>query len=401
MSIIGNNIWELIKFVDWLVFAFVALTVIYLLVFAIAAQFERRTSTIAKAKRYNRFIVLIPAYKQDKVILQSTNAILGQSYPQRMFDVLVISDHESEMTNMKLAQLPITLLTPNFEKSSKAKSLQYAILNLPQYKIYDAVVVLDADNIVEPEFLDQMNDALEMSGTKAIQAHRLSKNLDTASARFDAIFEEVNTSIFRRGHITLGFSSAINGSGMAYDFEWFKTNIMKVTTQGEDKEMEALLLRDGIFIDFFNDILVYDEKTRSGKDFKSQRGRWATTQLHALISNLKYIPAALFNRNYDFIDKMIQWALIPRTILMGIILVPSLLYPFIYFSMAIKWWIAAVVVLFAFALATPNYLVGKNWDRDFLYAPVITLWGLLHIFTVGRGEAHQRLSFFRRLFKRK
>ena len=112
-----------------------------------------------------------------------------------MFDVVVISDHQSEMTNMRLAQHPITLLTPNFEESMKAKSLQYAILNLPEFKIYDVAIVLDASNIVEPEFLNQVNDAFEAAGTNAIQLHRLPQNRDTPSARLDAIFEEIRTII--------------------------------------------------------------------------------------------------------------------------------------------------------------------------------------------------------------
>ena len=93
-----------------------------------------------------------------------------------MFDVVVISDHQSEITNFHLAQQPITLLTPNFKTSTKARSLQYAMNNIPQFKIYNIVVVLDGDNIVLPEFLEDINNAYEAAGTKAIQAHRLSKN---------------------------------------------------------------------------------------------------------------------------------------------------------------------------------------------------------------------------------
>ena len=87
-------------------------------------------------------------------------------YPQRLFDVVVISDHQNEITNFKLAQYPITLLTPNFKKSTKGKALQYAINNLPQFKIYDIVVVLDADNLVLPEFLEEINNAYESAGNK-------------------------------------------------------------------------------------------------------------------------------------------------------------------------------------------------------------------------------------------
>lgn len=393
------NYWWILITIDWLLFAIVAITVLYLLVFSIASLFSRR-AVANKSKRQNRFIVLIPAYKQDKVIVQSVSSMLGQTYPQRLFDIVVISDHEEEMTNMRLAQYPITLLTPNFEKSSKAKSLQFAVLNLPQYKIYDAVLILDADNIVEPEFLEQMNDAFETAGTKVIQAHRLSKNRDTSAARLDAIFEEINNSIFRRGHISLGLSAAINGSGMIYDFEWFKSHIMKVHTIGEDKELEAMLMREQIFVDYFDDIHVYDEKTRKTTDFSEQRTRWATTQLHSLISNIRFLPAAILNRRYDHVDKILQWMLVPRTIMMGIIMVMSMVLPFIYFTLAIKWWAVGAVVMFAFSLATPDYLVDKNWDKDFLYAPIVILSGLFGIARIGKNEATSRLHSIKRIINK-
>ena len=174
-------------------------------------------------------------------------SILGQTYPQRMFDVVVISDHQREMTNMRLAQYPITLLTPDFAESTKAKSLQFAILNLPEFKIYDIALILDADNIVGQDFLTEVNDAFETAATKAIQLHRISRNRDTAIARMGSIFEEINNNIFRRGHIILGVSAALAGSGTAYDFTWFKTNIMKAKTDGEDKRVGGIITTSGLF----------------------------------------------------------------------------------------------------------------------------------------------------------
>ena len=387
-----NILWTIMTTIDWLLFTFVAMTTLYMLVFSITSQFSQSAEAV-KAKSHNRFIVIIPSYRLDKVVIQTVNSVLGQSYPQRMFDVVVVSDHQNEMTNMHLAQMPITLLTPNFEHSSKTKSLQYAILNLPQFKIYDAVVILDSGNIVEPEFLEQVNDAYMSAGTKAIQAHRMSKNRDTSTARLDAIFEEINNSIFRRGHIAVGLSAAISGSGMVFDFEWFKQNVMKIRMPvGEDKALEAALMRDGIYIDYFDYIHVYDEKTRSTTEFNNQRGRWAFTQLHVLLNNLRYFPSALLSRNYDFVNKLLQWMLIPRTIMMGIITVMCIVMPFIYTTPAIKWWITAALFLLACSMATPNYLVDKNWDRDFLHAPIVLFWGLINIFRVGHKEAHDRIG---------
>lgn len=377
------DFWGILYIVDWLLFIATAGTVLYLGVFAIASLFNKNT-VISRAKTQRRFVVLIPAYKQDEVIEHTVLAILSQSYPQRMFDVTVISDHQDEMTNMRLAQYPITLLTPNFAESSKAKSLQYAILNLPEFKIYDAVIILDADNIVEQDFLQTVNDAYETSATRAIQTHRVSRNRDTAAARMDAIFEEINNAIFRKGHINVGLSSALAGSGTIFDFNWFKTNVMRTKTSGEDKELEAMLLRQQIFIDYFDDILVYGEKQRTTAKLNEQRGRWAERQFRNVIRNLKFLPGAIFNKQYDLADKIIQWMLIPRTTMVGIIMLMSLVLPFIYMTLVIKWWILGAVCLFFFALATPDYLVDEMWDKTFLRSPFVSLWALINVRLLGK-----------------
>ena len=391
------NFWWILYTIDWVLFLPVAITVAYILFFSFFSTF-RTPTTPPKAKGQNRFIILIPAYKSDVRILETVNSILGQTYTQRNFDIVVISCHQSEMINMRLAQLPITLLTPNFARSTKVKALQYAILNLPQFKIYDAVILLDAGNIVEPEFVEQINDAYEASGTKAFQTHRMARNRDTSIARLDTIFEEINNTIFRRGHQAMGLSASLNSSGSVFDFAWFKRNIMKIRSAvGEDKELEALLIRDSIYIDYFEDILVYDEKTRKVHDFNIQRGRWTYIQLHNLLSNFRFMPLAFMNSQYDLVDKILQWALIPRTIMMGIVSIMCVTLPFIYFTLALKWWAITAIALFAYALATPDYLVDKNWDRDFLRAPLITIGALFNIFRAGRDETGARLDAFSHL----
>ena len=369
------DFWLIIYIIDWFLFGIIALTVLYLTIFAIAGMFSRHPN-IPKSRHLNRFIVLIPSYQGNKGAIETVMAVLGQSYPQRLFDVTVISEHEDEMTNFRLAQYPITLLTPNFENSSKARSLQFAVNNLPQFKLYDIVVVLDAGTIVDQEFLQEINDAYEVSGTKAIQAHRLSKNRDTAIAHMDAVFEEINNTIFRRGHITLGLSSSLSGSGNAFSFEWFKDNIYKIKSSAYTKEMEALLLRQHIFVDYFDEILVYDEKKRETKEFNDQRAHWASTQFYSLIKNIRFLPMAIFNRYYAWIDKLIQWMLIPRTIMMAIMVLMSIILPLIYFTLAIKWWILFAFVMFIFALSTPDYLVDKNWNKSFAKAPSILISSL-------------------------
>ena len=87
----------------------------------------------------------------------------------------------------------------------------------------------------------------------------------------------------------------------------------------------------------------------------------------------------MFSKRYDYADKILQWMLIPRTVLIAIIVMMSLILPFIYMTLAIKWWITFAVIIFAFALATPDYLIDKNFDKSFLKAPFLIVLGLINL----------------------
>lgn len=365
------DFWLILFIIDWLLFGIVALAVLYMLIYTIASLFYTKRD-VPKTKQLNRFILLIPSYNNPGVV-QTVKSVLAQSYPMRLFDVTVISDHNDEMTNFRLAQEPVTHLIPNFEKSTKAKALQLAVNNLPQFKIYDIAIVLDGGSVVGTDFLEKMNEAFEAAGTKAIQAHRISRNRDSTPARMGAVFEEINNTIFRRGHIALGLSAGICGGGYAMDFNWFKDNVFKLKTQWEVKEWESLLMRQNVFVDFFDDIFVYDEKKRTPEEFNRERLNWIKAQIHAAFKNIHYLPGALLNRRYNRIDKVIQWLLIPRMLMMAIIVGMSLILPAIYTSLVFKWWALFAITLLICAIATPDYLVDDHWESTFFKSPLVLM----------------------------
>jgi hypothetical protein len=283
-----------------------------------------------------------------------------------------------------MAQQHITPSKPTYEKSSRVKSLQLAINNLPQFKIYDAAIILEAGDVVETEFLRQMNDAYESAGTKAIQAHKLSLNRDTVTARLSAVFEEINNSIFRRGHISIGLPAAMHSSGMVFDFEWFKSYLQIAKPSWADKELEAMLTRQHIYVDYFDKIYVYNEKARQAEDFNRQHRSWIWAQWKTILRNIRFLPTAIINRHYDLIDKLLQWMLLPRMIMMLIIMAMCVIVPFIYMTAALKWWALFAIVVLLFAIATPNYLVDDKWDRTFFMVPVVLLTPVLNKFSLGR-----------------
>lgn len=349
--------FSVIFFADWVLYTISALSVLYLSIFAFASIFTPKQSHLINIKS-NRILIIIPAYKEDRVIFDSVHSMLRQNYPKQLFDISVISDQMNPVTIEKLRTLDIQLFEVNYPNSSKAKALNYTFNNICNE--YDITVILDADNTVNENFLEEINNAYNL-GFKAIQAHRKAKNLNTETAYLDAVSEEINNSIFRKGHVNIGLPAALIGSGMAIDFKWLKTNIAKLESAGEDKELEVLLLKDGLHIAYLENVPVYDEKTQQSKGFYNQRRRWIAAQIDILSKAIVDLPKAIINLNFGYADKLIQWMLLPRLVLIGFIFIMSSLWTVFNVIYSVKWWILLLSLIAVLAVAIPQYLLTKKF----------------------------------------
>ena len=374
--------WQVIHIIDWIVWVIIFGSVAYVAFFAIISLFYEKedqfaTQAAALKDEMTRFLILYPAYNEDRVIINAVEQFLLQEYPKSHYTLVVISDHMQPETNDYLRSLPITLLTPTFEKSSKAKAMQYAMTEVTGD--FDNVVILDADNVVRPDFLSQLN--ILCSIYDAIQCHRCAKNANNDVAVLDGTSEEINNTIFRKAHNRLGLSSALIGSGMCFDYELFKKNVFQLSTAGEDREMEALLLHQEIFIKYAPDIHVFDEKVSSQENFQQQRMRWMTVQIQSLFSNLPKIPRAIIHGKINFIDKTIQQALIPRSILIVLLTVISILVTLLVPEWCEKWWILLAILAASLFIAIPSQLRARSFSKVFTIPILVIrmLRNLLHI----------------------
>ena len=375
-------IWTILHIIDIILWFIISGSVAYVAFFAIISLFYDKEDNIAMqaaaiSNRMTKFLILYPAYQEDRVITHAVNQFLQQNYPKDHYTLVVISDHMEPKTNDKLKELPITLLPPSFEKSSKAKAMQYAINEVQGN--FDNVVILDADNVVRPQFLSQLN--ILCTVYDAIQCHRCAKNADNDVAVLDGASEEINNTIFRKAHNRLGLSSALIGSGMCFKYDLFKENVFKLTTAGEDREMEALLLHQEVFIKYAPDIHVFDEKVSNQDNFQRQRMRWLTAQVQSLLSNLPMIPKAIIHGKINFIDKTIQQALIPRSILIVLLGGISIMMTIFMPIWCEKWWILLGVLAIALYIAIPSQLRLQSFKKVFAIPGLVLrmIKNILHI----------------------
>ena len=376
-----------ITYIETLLYAYLIICVGYLALFAFAALFAKEKK-IPSTDQYARYLLLIPSYKEDKVILDTAKAALAQDYPTDAYHVLVISDRMSNQTNVALQAIGTEVLKIEFEESSKALAMQTAINHCHPEKQsneespsrYDYIIVLDADNIIAPDYLKQVNEYVQDSHCNVLQTHRTAKNLNTPTAILDAVIEEMNNTIFRKGHVQLGLSSALIGSGMVMDYSWFADNIFHAHTAGEDKEFEEMLLWQRIPIHYADHIHVLDEKVQQKAVMDKQRKRWVATQFFLARLMVPKFSQALRQGNWDYVVKTIQSIILPRSILLGIIGMLCLLTTFIPMLSSMKWWTLLFILLITFYIAIPKTMKNKQLYQTIKEVPSFICSMILNLF---------------------
>ncbi len=365
----------ILKAIEYSLYGYFTMASLYILVFALAGHFYKKQKDVT-SKLKNKIAVLIPSYKEDSVIVSVAQSALEQNYQSNMFDVVVIADSLKPKTIAVLKKLPIILIEVSFEKSTKAKALNSAIAELKND--YDYAIVLDADNIMESDFLSKMNNAF-LNGYQIVQGHRKAKNLNTSFAVLDAASEEINNHIFRKGHKALGLSSGLIGSGMGFDFQLFKSMMQTVNAIGGfDKELEFKFAEQGIGIEYLQDAIVLDEKIQKPSDFTNQRRRWLATQFIYLKKYYKKgFQELIFKGNINFLDKIIQMIIPPRILLLGFTSLSAFSYSLLYFNFNIQlntsvnlWLINLLMVIIAFVLALPKSFYNTTTLKAMLSLPV-------------------------------
>ena len=369
--------------IDYIAFAFFALHALYLLAFA-ALSLRKMPTPAAAGKGARRMAVLIPAYKEDNVIMDCVRSVLEQRYPHDRFVVVVISDRMSEETNRRLSRLPLRLINVEFENSTKARSLNTAMDRIGD--AYDVAVVLDADNVVASTFLSEINAAFD-AGWQAVQAHRTAKNMNTDVAVLDALSEEVNNSIFRKGHCAAGLSSALIGSGMAFDYALYKTLLRDIHSVAEDRALEFALFRRRVRIVYLPDTPVWDEKIQSAAHFSNQRRRWLSAQYQYVKLHMRDFFPQLLAGNWDYCDKIVQHVMLPRLMSLGLTLVIAAGVSVFHAPASAKWWALFAAIVLALTLATPRKLYTRRLLNAFLRLPQMFVLQFANLFRL--KDAHR------------
>ncbi|NIG56312.1 glycosyltransferase family 2 protein [Chitinophaga sp. Cy-1792] len=333
--------------VEIVVFLFPALCVLYNLYFCLAASLEKKKKVDDWSQEaYGRIAVLVPAYKEDAIILATVANYEKLRYPRSSFDIVVIADSLQPATLEALAVTSAIVVPVSFEKSTKVRALNAAFQQLDNS--YDMALICDADNLLDADFLLKINYAFRQ-GHMAVQARRVAKNIDTPFAILDTANEIISNHLYRKGSCALGLSSSLIGSGMAFQYQLIKTAMQEIdATGGFDKVLQLLMADGTVFkkvglkpqpIYYLEEALVFDEKVDNAAAFTNQRRRWLSSQYKYLFKYWHKGWYALKTGNMDYFNLFVcQNMMPPRMLLLTFVTLMPVLYFFLQHYLFIPYW---------------------------------------------------------------
>ena len=266
-----------------------------------------------------------------------------------------------------LLQMPINIVIPDKDQCTKVYAIQQVMERYSPHE-YDMIVILNGDNHIDPNALELFNDAY-YSGCDSIQAHRITRNLDSSIAVIGAVSEEINNNLFRKGHTKMGFSSALIGSAMAFDFAMFHE--IAPTMRGGDTStaMEIALLKQNIYTEYLEEVVCYSRKEDNNEDYKKKRVQWAKGRYYTRGFALCNLPFAMLRGEWDLANKLFQWILPSKFTLVGLLILIALIITIADWVLCFKWYCLLLVLILAFIMALPEGEISRRFRKIVWLAP--------------------------------
>ena len=232
----------------------------------------------------NRFMAIIPAHNEEEVVGNLVESLKKQDYPRELYDIYVIADNCTDST-ANIARNAGAIVYERFDATKKTKG--YALQWFLQQKIeedapYDALCIFDADNIVDKNFLKEMNKKL-CQGEEVVQGYRDIKNpTDNWITAGYAIFYWMMHRLYHLARYNLGLSPLLNGTGFMVKFDTIKPEGWNTQTLTEDIEFSLKHIIKGKKLGWATDAIVYDEQPLGFKQSWIQRTRWTVGHMQCI-----------------------------------------------------------------------------------------------------------------------
>ena len=291
------TVYTILKGLSLFLVTLTTICYLYQIVYLIVPFFEKRRKH--KPVRLHRFAILIAARNEEAVLPHLLESIRNQGYPAELLDTYVVADNCTDRT-AEVARAHGAQVFQRFNKQQVGKG--YA-LNFLLKQIdgnvgldqYDAFLVFDADNLLEPDYVAQINQTYS-DGYEAFCGYRNTKNFggNWLSAGYGIWYLHDSTHL-NRSRMLLGTTCAVTGTGFGFTRALLeRCGGWHFFTLTEDIEFNTWCATHGVRIGYCHDAILYDEQPENFRQSWRQRTRWTQGGLQVSVKYAKELFLGLF-----------------------------------------------------------------------------------------------------------
>ncbi len=377
----------------------IVLPVLYLSILSISAilaarRLKKRSIALSSTPQYASFAILIPAHNEITVLGQLLESLACLSYPKEHYAVYVVADNCTDPTAELARASGWVNVYERFdqEKRGKGFALNWLIQKLDEdHLIYDAYVVLDADSVVVPGFLEEMNRGLTQ-GAQALQANNNVLNVtESASTALRWIAMTLMNHVRPLGRNGIGCSSTLTGNGMCLSRSLLVRYPWQSFSLAEDYQYYLSLIQHGEKVLYMPEAIVRSIMPSTFEQMRTQDIRWESPDISQPVWKTagRLLKSGIRNRDLVRIEAIAELLTPPLSYLVGsclLTLVGSLLvwsFPNLIISLAIIGGLLGYFGTALYLLPPPHTVL-----RALLHAPGFMLWKLWVILVVRRRKKH-------------
>lgn len=262
-----------------------------------------------KPKKYNnkkRYCILIPARYESKVINNLLLSITKQTTKINPKDIYIIVESIKDKTVDIAKQYNMNIiLRENLSLKRKGYALNDAVTYILKKQIhYDAYFIFDADNILDKDFIKNMEKSINEGYDIGI-GYRNTKNSNTLVSASSALtFSMINTMLNERknkyhNNLTIsGTGYYIKGSIVE---EWNSFPFHSLT---EDYELTLYAILNNLTTTYNKKAIFYDEQPDNFNISLKQRTRWVKGYFEARKKYINKISKSETKNDPNFASKV-------------------------------------------------------------------------------------------------
>ncbi len=300
-------------------------------VLTLGAALPARKPSSASASRgapaVGRLAVIVPAHNESSGISACVQSLLACEAPEGAppAHILVVADNCSDDTAERARAVGAEVLERDDNtRLGKGYALELAFEHALSDPSVGAVLVVDADTQVRPNFLVAMGRAFER-GADGVQCRYLVSNADEHRLRNVALLA---FNVGRpRARERFGLSVGILGNGFGLRRHVLERLPYTAQSVVEDLEYHLMMVREGFAVRFVDDTAVSADVPTTDAAEKTQRARWEGGRLRMVREHLPTLLGDVARLRLRSLEPLGELLLLPLASHVGILLV-VLVLPF-------------------------------------------------------------------------